>query len=213
MRKIFVLAFLALGLSVMAQHVTPLNIEIADVKIDSLRTLYFNEPMMYRASLDVVAQELAKNAEQIKLAKAELKDEQSHAKEMGNSLKDALKMTAALKGVYGKEESALKSMQKTVEKQQRKLTSNRRLNQEARDSYSQMLEKQQKELGYNLREVAERQRSVAELETTIQNWQTTLQNYVQETQQKAVDIAALEATYKQRLAMLKAEQKTAKTMQ
>lgn len=213
MRKIFVLAFLALGLSVMAQHVTPLNIEIADVKIDSLRTLYFNEPMMYRASLDVVAQELAKNAEQIKLAKAELKDEQSHAKEMGNSLKDALKMTAALKGVYGKEESALKSMQKTVEKQQRKLTTNRRLNQEARDNYSQMLEKQQKELGYSLREVAERQRSVAELETTIQNWQTTLQNYVQETQQKAADIAALEATYKQRLAMLKAEQKTAKTMQ
>jgi hypothetical protein len=100
-----------------------------------------------------------------------------------------------------------------VEKQQRKLTSNRRLNQEARDNYSQMLEKQQKELGYSLREVAERQRSVAELETTIQNWQTTLQNYVQETQQKAVDIAALEATYKQRLAMLKAEQKTAKTMQ
>ena len=132
---------------------------------------------------------------------------------MGNSLKDALKMTAALKGVYGKEESALKSMQKTVEKQQRKLTTNRRLNQEARDNYSQMLEKQQKELGYNLREVAERQRSVAELETTIQNWQTTLQNYVQETQQKAADIAALEATYKQRLAMLKAEQKTAKTMQ
>lgn len=213
MRKIFVLAFLALGLSVMAQHVTPLNIEIADVKIDSLRTLYFNEPMMYRASLDVVAQELAKNAEQIKLAKAELKDEQSHAKEMGNSLKDALKMTAALKGVYGKEESALKSMQKTVEKQQRKLTTNRRLNQEARDNYSQMLEKQQKELGYSLREVAERQRSVAELETTIQNWQTTLQNYVQETRQKAADIAALEATYKQRLAMLKAEQKTAKTMQ
>ena len=213
MRKIFVLAFLALSLSVMAQHVTPLNIEIADVKIDSLRTLYFNEPMMYRASLDVVAQELAKNTEQIKLAKAELKDEQSHAKEMGNSLKDALKMTAALKGVYGKEESALKSMQKTVEKQQRKLTTNRRLNQEARDNYSQMLEKQQKELGYSLREVAERQRSVAELETTIQNWQTTLQNYVQETQQKAADIAALEATYKQRLARLKAEQKTAKTMQ
>ena len=213
MRKIFGMAFLALSLSVMAQHVTPLSIQLADAKIDSLRTLYFNEPMMYRASLEVVAQEFAKNAEQIKAAKAELKDEQAHAKEMESSLKEALKMTSSLKSVYSKEESALKSMQKTVEKQQRKLNSNRRLNQDARDNYAQLLEKQQKELGYSLREVAERQRSVAELETTIQNWKTTLQNYVQETKQKAADLAMIEATYKQRLAALKAEQKTAKTMQ
>ena len=213
MRKIFGMAFLALSLSVMAQHVTPLSIQLADAKIDSLRTLYFNEPMMYRASLEVVAQEFAKNAEQIKAAKAELKDEQAHAKEMENSLKEALKMTSSLKSVYSKEESALKSMQKTVEKQQRKLNSNRRLNQDARDNYAQLLEKEQKELGYSLREVAERQRSVAQLETTIQNWKTTLQNYVQETKQKAADLAMIEATYKQRLAALKAEQKTAKTMQ
>lgn len=213
MKKIFVLAFLALGLNAFAQHVTPLAIKIAEVKIDSLRTLYSNEPTMYRASLDVVAQDLAKTAEQIKAAKAELKDEQAHGKEMASSIKDALKMTKSLKGIYSKEEAALKSMQKTVEKQQRKLNTNRRLNQEARDSYSQMLEKQQKELGYTLREVAERQRSVSELETSIQNWQTTLQNYDKETQQKASDLAYIEATYKQRLATLKAEQKSAKTMQ
>ena len=85
--------------------------------------------------------------------------------------------------------------------------------QDARDNYAQLLEKEQKELGYSLREVAERQRSVAQLETTIQNWKTTLQNYVQETKQKAADLAMIEATYKQRLAALKAEQKTAKTMQ
>ena len=87
------------------------------------------------------------------------------------SVSEALKMTAELKKVYLKEESALKSMQKTIEKQQRKLNANRRLNQDARENYSQMLEKQQKELGYALREVAERQHSVSDLETSIQNWQ------------------------------------------
>ena len=213
MRKTFVLAFMALGLSAMAQHVTPLSIEIAEVKIDSLRSLYINEPTMYRASLNVVAQDLAKNGEQLKGAKAELKDEQSHGKEMDASLKEALKMTAELKKVYSKEEDALKSMQRTIEKQQRKLTSNRRLNQEARDNYAQMLEKQQKELGYSLREVAERQHSIADLETSIQNWQTTLQAYKQETVQKETELAKLEAIYKERLAILKAEQKSAKSMQ
>lgn len=213
MRKIFVMAFLALGVSVMAQHVTPLSIEIAEVKIDSLRSLYSSEPTMYRASLDVVAQDLAKNAEQLKAAKAELKDEQNHAKEMEGSLKEAQKMTAELKKVYDKEEGALKGMQKTIEKQQRKLASNRRLNQDARDNYSQMLEKQQKELGYSLREVAERQHAIADLETSIQNWQTTLQSFRQETVQKESQLSLLEETYKQRLAILKAEQKSAKSMQ
>ena len=73
MKKILFLAFMALGMSAMAQHVTPLSIQLAEVKLDSLRTLYINEPTMYRAALEVVAQSLAKNAEEIKAAKAELK--------------------------------------------------------------------------------------------------------------------------------------------
>ena len=210
MKKIFVMAFLCLGLSAMAQHVAPLTIEIADPQVDSLRAKYLTEPAMYRAALEAVSLDLTKNGEQIKAAKSELKDEQNHAKEMDGSLKEALKMTAELKKVYDKEEVALKSMQKTIEKQQRKLASNRRLNKEARENYAQMLEKQQKELGYSLREVAERQHSVSDLETSIQNWQTSLQYFVQETVQKEGEIAKLEALCKQRQAELKAELKAAK---
>ena len=62
MKKLFFIAFLAVGVSALAQHVTPIDFEIADVKIDSLRTLYISEPTMYRAALEVVAQNLAKNA-------------------------------------------------------------------------------------------------------------------------------------------------------
>ena len=69
MKKIFVMAFLALGLSAMAQHVTPLNIEIVELKADSLRALYAAEPTMYRASLDIVAKDLARNGDQIKAAR------------------------------------------------------------------------------------------------------------------------------------------------
>ena len=212
MRKIILLAFMALGMSAFAQKVTPLNIQLAEVKLDSLRNLYIAEPTMYRASLEVVAQELTKNGEDVKAARAELKDEIAHAKEMGNSIKEANKMAASLKKIYAKEESTLKSMQKTVEKQQRKLNSNKRLNKETRDNYSTMLEKQQKELGYALRELAERQRAIAELETSIQNWQTTLQSYVQETQQKALELTKIESTLKERTDALKAEQKFAKTL-
>ena len=213
MKKIFFIAFMALGMSAMAQHVTPLSIELAEVKIDSLRTLYVTEPTMYRASLEVVAQGLAKNAEDIKAAKSELKVEQAHAKEMGNSLKEATKMAASLKKLYAKEEGELKSMQKVVEKQQKTLNKQKELNQESRDNYLMLLDKQQKELGYSIREVADRQRSISDMETTLQNGQTRLQSYIQETQQKAVELAQLEAELKARTATLKAEQKSAKSMQ
>ena len=212
MRKYILLAFAALSISAFAQKVTPLNIELAELKIDSLRSLYIAEPAMYRASLEVVAQALDKNAKEVAEAKAILKDEQSHAKEMASSIKEATKMTAALTKTYEKEESTLKSMQKTVEKQQRKLNSQKKLNQEARDSYSQMLEKQQKELGYSLRELAERQRAVAELNTSIQDWQTQLQAFDQQLIQKASDLTIIENQLKERLSALKAEQKFAKTL-
>ena len=121
MRKFFLMAVLALSVSAFAQKVTPLNITLAEFKLDSLRTLYMAEPIMYRASLDAVAQALEKNEQEIKAAKAELKVEQQHAKEMAKSLKSTASMTASLKKLYAKEESELKAMSKVVEKQQKTL--------------------------------------------------------------------------------------------
>jgi chromosome segregation ATPase len=197
----------------MAQHVTPVNIEIAEVRLDSLRALYMSEPTMYRASLDVVSQALAKNAEEIKDAKAILKVEQTHIKDMEKTLKEAGKMAAALKKLYSKEEGELKSMQKMVEKQQKTVNKQNELTQDTRDNYLEILEREQKELGYSLREVAERQRAIADLETSLKNTGSNQQAYVKETEEKAQQIAELEALYKQRLNTLKAEQKSAKSMQ
>lgn len=213
MKKIFLMAFAALSLSAMAQNVTPLNIQLYDFKVDSLRALYMSEPIMYRAALDAVAQQLAKNGEEIKAAKQELKTEQAHAKEKASSLKDAMKMTASLKKLYEKEDAEVRAMQKVVEKQQKTLNKQKELNQETRDAYAQLLEQQQKELGYALREIAERMRSTSDIYTAIQNSQTDLQAYEQQVAQKANDLSLLEAELKARQTSVKAEQKAAKSMQ
>lgn len=213
MKKIFLMAFVALSVSAMAQKVTPVTITLAEFKVDSLRTLYMSEPIMYRASLDAVAQALEKNAVELKAAKSEFKTEQQLTKEMANSLKDAIKMATSMKKLYEKEESELKAMQKVVMGQQKMLTKQKELNAETRDSYTAFLEKEQKELGYALREVAERQRAVSELQTAIQNHQTKLETYNQEVAQKATTLANLEAELKARVASVKAEQKAAKSLQ
>ena len=213
MKKVFFFVFAACCMTAAAQHVVPVNIQVVDLKLDSLRALYQTEPTMYRASLDVLSQQLAKNAEELKTAKAQLKAEQTHAKQMQTSLKEAVKMTASLKKLYGQEEKELKSMQKVVEGQQRNLSKQMDLSESARNEYTRFLETQQKELGYSIREVADRQRSITDLETSIQNGQTGLNAYMQELQQKATQVATVEAQLKELSAVLKTEQKSAKSMQ
>jgi chromosome segregation ATPase len=213
MKKFVLLAFMALSMVAVAQTVTPITIQVAEFKKDSLRALYISEPPMYRASLDIVEKALDKNMEDLKTAKAELKVEQTLAKEMKNSLAQATKMAASMKKLYAQEESQLKSMQKVIEGQQKMLNKQKDLNKESREAYMGFLENQQKELGYALREVAERQRAVAEQETAVQNSQTQLQTYNQQITTKATELARIEAKIKEVLTSLKAEQKAAKSLQ
>lgn len=213
MKKVFILAFMALSMTALAQQATPLNVTLTDVRLDSLRALYQAEPTMYRAALDVLSRSLAADAEEIKSAKATLKVEQQHAKEMEKSLKEAAKMAASLDKLYGQEEAQLKGMQKTVEEQQRTLGKQVDLNQESRESYIAFLDQQQKELTYALREVADRQRAIADLEAAITKNQSSRQYFVQDLNRKASELATLEAQLKERTALVKAEQKSAKSMQ
>lgn len=213
MKKLFVLAFMALSLTAMAQHVTPLNIKLADTDLTALRAQYQSEPIMYRAALESLAKELDKNAAELKTARNQLKVEQAHAKEMDNSLKEANKMAASLKSLYTKEEGEIKGMLQTVQKQQQTLSKQVELNQETRENYVAFLEQQQKELNYSLREVADRQRAISDLEASISASQTNQQYYVQEVNQKEADLNALDAQLKERVALVKAEQKAAKSMQ
>ena len=212
MKKFFLMAVLALSMSAFAQRVTPLNINLAEFKMDSLRALYLDQPIMYRASLDAVAQALNKNAEEVKAAKAELKVEKQHAKEMGVSLKKASEMVASLKKLYGKEEDELRTMSKTVEKQMKTLGKQSELNEETRNLYRSFLERQQQELNYSLRDVAERARATADLETAIQNSKTNLSQFEQQITLKETELKYLEMQMKERQKQVKEEQKAAKTL-
>ena len=212
MKKIVVVALMAFSMAAVAQQVTPLSIQLAEFNRDSLRNLYLSQPAMYRASLDVVANDLAKNADEVKAARAELKIEQAHAKEIGNSLKKATKMAASLKKLYGKERGELNKMRNAVEDQQKTLKNQVELNEATRNSYFAFLEKEQHELGEAISEVADRLRSIEDLENAIRAGQTSLQSYGSQLAQKAAELDRIDAQLKQRVASVQAEQKTAKTM-
>ena len=200
------------SLTIMAQHVTPLDIKIAELNLDSLRGAYLAQPTMYRASLDVVAEQLEENAQQIKEAQNELRIEMTHAKEMRRVLNEGLKRLSVLKKIYAKEEAEIKSLMETLENQRQKLEKQTELNQQTRDGYIQMFSNEYSRLEQTLSDIANRVQEATQLSNELQNATFAYQTYEQELERKAFDLAQVEALYETRKDALKAEQRAAKSL-
>lgn len=212
MKNVFVIFLMGFSLTIMAQHVTPLDIKIAELNLDSLRGAYLAQPTMYRASLDVVAEQLEENAQQIKEAQNELRIEMTHAKEMRRVLNEGLKRLSVLKKIYAKEEAEIKSLMETLENQRQKLEKQTELNQQTRDGYIQMFSNEYSRLEQTLSDIANRVQEATLLSNELQNATFSYQTYEQELERKAFDLAQVEALYETRKDALKAEQRAAKSL-
>ena len=212
MKNVFVIFLMGFSLTIMAQHVTPLDIKIAELNLDSLRGAYLAQPTMYRASLDVVAEQLEENAQQIKEAQNELRIEMIHAKEMRRVLNEGLKRLSVLKKIYAKEEAEIKSLMETLEDQRQKLEKQTELNQQTRDGYIQMFSNEYSRLEQTLSDLATRVQEATLLSNELQNATFSYQTYEQELERKAFDLAQVEALYETRKDALKAEQRAAKSL-
>ena len=212
MKNVFVIFLMGFSLTIMAQHVTPLDIKIAELNLDSLREAYLAQPTMYRASLDVVAEQLEENAQQIKEAQNELRIEMTHAKEMRRVLNEGLKRLSVLKKIYAKEEAEIKSLMETLENQRQKLEKQTELNQQTRDGYIQMFSNEYSRLEQTLSDIANRVQEATLLSNELQNATFSYQTYEQELERKAFDLAQVEALYETRKDALKAEQRAAKSL-
>lgn len=212
MKNVFVIFLMGFSLTIMAQHVTPLDIKIAELNLDSLRGAYLAQPTMYRASLDVVAEQLEENAQQIKEAQNELRIEMIHAKEMRRVLNEGVKRLSVLKKTYAKEEAEIKSLMETLEDQRQKLEKQTELNQQTRDGYIQMFSNEYSRLEQTLSDLANRVQEATLLSNELQNATFAYQTYEQELERKAFDLAQVEALYETRKDALKAEQRAAKSL-
>lgn len=212
MKNVFVIFLMGFSMTIMAQHVTPLDIKIAELNLDSLRGAYLAQPTMYRASLDVVAEQLEENAQQIKEAQNELRIEMTHAKEMRRVLNEGVKRLSVLKKIYAKEEAEIKSLMETLDNQWQKLEKQTELNQQTRDGYIQMFSDEYSRLEQTLSDLANRVQEATLLSNELQNATFAYQTYEQELERKAFDLAQVEALYETHKDALKAEQRAAKSL-
>ena len=212
MKKLFIIAFVSLSMATMAQHVNPLAISVAEINLDSLRAAYLAQPTMYRASLEVVAEQLEQNAQQIKSATQELKQEQAHGKEIARATKEANKNLTALQNLYEKEESEKDALLVMIEQQKKKLTRQDKINSQTTDYYVQMLNEQQQIVEQSMSDLKIRKQQVEQLLEQWQALQLKYQTYNQEIEKKAFELAQTEVLLKERMKILKEEQKAAKSL-
>ena len=199
-------------MATMAQHVKPLAIQIAEINLDSLRNAYLSQPTMYRASLEVVAEQLEQNAQQIKSATQELKQEQVHGKEIARATKEANKNLTALQNLYEKEESEKDALLVMIEQQKKKLTRQDKINSQTTDYYVKMLNEQQQIVEQSMSDLKIRKQQVEQLLEEWQALQLKYQTYNQEIEKKAFELAQTEVLLKERMKILKEEQKAAKSL-
>ena len=212
MKKLFIIAFVSLSMATMAQHVNPLAISVAEINLDSLRAAYLAQPTMYRASLEVVAEQLEQNAQQIKSATQELKQEQAHGKEIARATKEANKNLTALQKLCEKEESEKDALLVMIEQQKKKLTRQDKVNSQTTDYYVQMLNEQQQIVEQSMSDLKIRKQQVEQLLEEWQALQLKYQTYTQEIEKKAFELAQTEVLLKERMKILKEEQKAAKSL-
>jgi len=213
MKKVFfVIAFAALTLGMNAQHVAPLNIQLTEFNLDTLRVKFVNDKQMYSTELQHIV--LLQDAEQqaIKEAWKELKDEKAHAKNVASCLKDVNSSITNLGKSAEKEIDVLKGMIRSIEKQQKDVRGLKKLKAETRDEYIEYLETEKRYLNAMLDNLTSRQKELSNALTGAQVKEAALNAFNLEIQQKELDLKQLETTSKARAEQIKAEQKIVKEM-
>lgn len=209
-KSILALAVLALSMGLSAQHVSPLNIELVQFSLDSMRIQYANNLAMYKSELQRIQDIQDANKKALSDAAKELKDEKIHAKDVAAYLKQKESTYNTLQKLYNSEQDKLCDMRETVEKQTTRIQKTTRLNSETRDNNRRDLEVEKNNIERSIKEVEIRLKNIAKIIEKLPDEQEALTAFNLEIQNKETDLKQLQATQKTNVNTIKAELKTVK---
>lgn len=210
MKKLFFLAaVLAVVVCAQAQHVTPVTVKITEVNLDSIRTANI-APTDYLVEVEKILVSLETNQKELKAVEKELKDEQNHLKNLQAGCKETQKSLATLEKLYTQEHKTLSGLMKSANDQYQKAMKMDKLDRKSRNAFLDMMEAQKEDMEYSLREVDSRLRSVSDNKEKLSKVAAATTAYEQEVKTKALDLAQLTATLKERMDRVKVEVKTTK---
>lgn len=209
MKKLFFFFSVLLFAGAMsAQHVSPLNIQITEVHLDSLRAKYSGSS--YLLELQRLERLLKDDTKALKDATAELKAEKDLQKQIAAYIKNGEQTMKSVQQMSDKELNGLKKLKEVLDKQIRTMNSSTNLDPDSRNKMLDELNQQQKSIDAAIEATNLRQKNLADIPTRLQKMSTDLLAYNSELTNKETDIKQMEATIKARREIVKSEMKAVK---
>lgn len=206
MKKTLILAFLVCAaLSINAQHVSPVTIQIERPRFDSLKILYADTLPAYMDELHRNRESFENILKEIRAIEDEIKDEEALLKDMKAYVKTAEKTANKLEKIYSDELAQLKVMDDMVDSKKISTARNKRINEESRTMFTELIDSQEQELEVCMRQVNSYLRDLTTQNNSIQHLKTNLQQFSDEIIQKKNNLKQLEMKAKYNLNALNNE--------
>lgn len=198
-----------LTVSLSAQHVTPLNIHLTEVNLDTLRSQYAGSA--YLLELSRLDRLMKDDTKALKEAQEQLKAEKEFQKQMLAYIDKAEATFKTLQALSQKELDEMNKLKENVEKQLRAINASTEISPETRAKAVEQLQNQRRALDAAITATNGRQSQLANHPIQLQQMRTDLMVYNTELINKETDLKQMEANLKARRELIKTETKTVKT--
>ncbi|MBR0309559.1 MAG: hypothetical protein IJQ97_01620 [Paludibacteraceae bacterium] len=209
MKKSILFALMLMLVSPMsAQHVTPLNVQLTNFNLDSLRSQYSGQS--YLLELQRLEKLMKEDTKSLKDAQSQLKAEKDFYKQMTSYVEKSESSFKNLQSLSQKEQDEFGKLKENAEKQLRNLNSTSLLNSETRTKVIDQLQTQRRTMEAAINATTNRQSQLANHPVQLQQMRTDLMVFNNEITNKETDLKQLETTLKQRREIIKGEMKNVK---
>ena len=207
-KSIILVLFALLTVSMSAQHVTPLNIQLTELHLDSLRKQYSGQA--YLLELQRLDKLMKEDSKILNDAQKQLKAERNHHKKMLAFIEKAEAGYKNLQALSQKEIAEFDKLKDNTDKQLKDLNSSDELNQETRTKAVEQLQIQRRALEATINATLNRQSQLANQPVQLQQMRTDFMVFNNEMTNKETGIKQMEATLKANRDVIKAEMKNVK---
>ena len=207
-KSIILVLFALLTVSMSAQHVTPLNIQLTELNLDSLRKQYSGQA--YLLELQRLDKLMKEDSKILNDAQKQLKAERNHHKKMLAFIEKAEAGYKNLQALSQKEIAEFDKLKDNTDKQLKDLNSSDELNQETRTKAVEQLQIQRRALEATINATLNRQSQLANQPVQLQQMRTDFMVFNNEMTNKETGIKQMEATLKANRDVIKAEMKNVK---
>lgn len=211
MKKLFVLAGVALlSITLNAQHVTPLNVTMPNVKLDTLRTFYGDDLAAYLVQLQHIELDLKGNEDALKQARKQFDEEKAYSKCITDYIKEVAQVLKTIEKDRNDELKVLSELQDIINKQTTTANKLTRITHDSKPKFIEHMASEREEIDTQIKSIREQLVTLSKQQAQVKKIQDGLDIFNTEITNKENDIKLKEGQLKSTTDAVKVEIKNTK---